>query len=125
VNPYRDTLGALEDYAEAVLGEGHAGSVTPANLQDVLPFARWKGVGGPRTQLEDSPRFDLDVWAATAVAAKSSIEALLTPLLDVGPIRAAGVTLDQVLIDAGPRELPWADPNVRRWGATLQVVVRR
>lgn len=108
---------------EQFVGAGHTAIETPENLESVLPFVRVMRTGGGRDRLNDMPTVDVDVFAATYSAAESIAEQVAEWL--IGP--PSGVPeFDRVMVEVGPRELPWVDDNtVRRWGATYRPVTRR
>lgn len=107
---------------ETLAGAGHTGIETPVNLGDVLPFVRVRRIGGPSDRLNDYATVDVDVYEALYGDGELLAEQVRQYLCGPPPPIAA---LDRVDCETGPRELPWGDGNVRRWGATYHVVARR
>lgn len=119
---FLDVQAVLVDELEALVGTGHTGVETPANLADVLPFVRIRRTGGPSDRLNDYASIDIDVFAALYTAAELLAERVRQHLCGPPPPVS---TLDRIDCDIGPRELPWGDGTVRRWGASYSVVSRR
>lgn len=109
--------------AGLVVDAEHAGSQTPTDLQDRLPYIRiWRIAGGSGGWLNDQASIDIDVFTDRYTTAELLAEQVRELL--VGP--PAPYRLDRVECLSGPRELPWDENGVvRRWGATYQVVSRR
>ncbi len=63
VRLFRDSQQLLIAELETIVGDGHAGIETPANLATMLPFARVPRLGGPRTQLNDAASATVDLVA--------------------------------------------------------------
>ncbi len=103
-------------------GAEHTGTETPDDLQDRLPFVRVRRVTGDSTWLNDRPVVEVDVFAATQDVAWRLAEDIRDYL--VGPPPPLPL-LDRIDCEQGPRELPWADGRVRRWGADYRVTSRR
>lgn len=123
--PFPDVERALLDLIAPLLGSAEqTGTETPADLQQRLPFGRVTRVGGPDDGISDRAVVDVDVFAATRSQAYDIAESVRQLLL-AAPHAVAGVVLDSVGTIVGPRELPWADENVRRWSATYRAVARR
>lgn len=106
----------------ALVGAGRAAIETPPNLADLLPFVRVMRVGGFSDTLNDHAVIDIDVFAGTYNTGELLAEQVRQRL--VGPPPPAA-ELDRVEVEVAPRELPWGDGAVRRWGATYRVVARR
>jgi hypothetical protein len=132
------TLSAFVD-AEAVLrtllaanfSPPRVGVVLPADLADQLPFIRVVRIGGPVTGVRtEVARVDVDFFAANRPDAKAGARAVqffltnqaagTTVTLDDG---SAGVVLS-VACPSGPAWLPYANPNVFRFGAHYAVAVQ-
>lgn len=99
-------------------------SQTPPNLQNVLPFITVRTFGGSDDGWTQTQSLDLSTYAATYVAARNLARAarklIETPLLVIN-----GAALDHVACLVVPFELPYADPNVRRFNATYRVTSRK
>ncbi len=119
---FPDVQRLLVDDLEALAGAGHTGVQTPADLAVVLPFVRVLRVGGGSGRLNDYPVLDIDVFASTYTEGELLAEQVRQRL--VGPPPAA-VLLDSAYCETGPHELPWGDDQIRRFGATYTVTVRR
>lgn len=95
---------------------------TPEDLQVRLPFVRVVRTGGGRNRLNDLATVEIDVFAGTYAQGEPLAESISQWLC--GPPPPISV-FDRVVCAVAPRELPWGDVNVRRFGATYQVVARR
>lgn len=112
----------------------NSGTETPDNLEDMLPFIRVRRNGGTRDQLNDNATVDVDVFAATYVAAEALAEKISQYLCGPPPPVAQFDRIDAI---NPPEELPWGGDGrnvagrhygphaVRRMGATYAVVSRR
>jgi len=107
---------------ETLAGAGHAAIETPTDLAERLPFVRVMRSGGYSDRLTDHGVVDIDVFAATYTAVELLAEQIRQHL--VGPPPPIGV-LDLVEVEVAPRELPWGDGTVRRFGATYRTHARR
>lgn len=104
---------------------GRVGTETPVDLQNQLPFIRIVRVGGDSDLVNDYPQVDLDVFAASSVDGERLSEAIRQLLTMPAPPYVDGVLLDRIVCLSGAVERPWADVNIRRYGATYRVVARR
>lgn len=111
-------LELLADFAEQL------GTVTPADLQDVVPYIRVQRYGGGDDHITDAARVDVDVFAANRAAAWTLSATVHQRMLSF-PHVLSNCVIDYVATDIGPRELPWGDPEVRRFTASYQVSARR
>lgn len=97
---------------------------TPANLGDVLPVLQVVGIGGSGDQFDfDSPRADVDVYAATRSAARDLAQQVADSILSDMP----GQTVDGTFVLStqefmSPVWTPYDDTNLRRF--TLSVGLR-
>ena len=120
---FPDVQVLLVRHLEQLLGAGHVGIETPADLTAALPFARVRRVGGLSDRLNDFATVDVDVFAGLYTAAELLAEQIRQDL--VGPPPPLPL-LDRISCDNAPRELPWGDgATVRRFGATYVTVARR
>lgn len=105
---------------------GETGTLTPANLQDVMPFIRVQRVAGADDKVTDRATVAIDSFAATRPAAVALAEAVRQRLIShPNPVPGVG-TLDFAVTVTGPNELPWADTqSIRRFTATYRLSVRR
>ncbi|MGK5677520.1 hypothetical protein [Actinoplanes sp. URMC 104] len=96
------------------------GTQTPPDLDDKVPFCLLNKTAGDRTQIDDNPFVDLDVFhhldtEAWRIANEISDFLLTKPF-----------PLDVVACPESPRELPWReDSSLRRYGATYSMSLRR
>lgn len=112
----------VESVLVAGLGSyGTCGTETPPDLQNHLPFVRIKRRGGTNDQFSDYARVDIDVFAETRAVGVPLTEEIRQYLLDGWALRQ----FDWVVTESGPQELPWDDPNVRRWVSTYRITARR
>lgn len=109
-------------YEPLLGGANHVGSETPDDLELRLPFLRLTRVSGPRTVLMDFPTVEWDYFDADELTGKPAASQLLNLLLRKPPPHPA---IDLVTCPLGPRELPWSNEAVRRWGATLDLQLRQ
>ena len=109
----------LEDMAG---GADHTGTEAPDDLQDRLPFVRVRRITGDSDRLNDRPVVEVDVFAATQDLAWRLAEDIREYLVGPPPPHPL---LDRIDCEQGPRELPWADQRLRRWGADYRVTSRR
>lgn len=103
-------------------GEQHIDTQTPDDFAGLLPFVRVLHLDGPADQIHAFLNVDIDVFANTRAVARPlavSIHDFLTPRRPPSPL------LETVRCDEFPRELPWGDRTVRRFGASYRVAVRR
>lgn len=121
---FPDGEAAILDTVAAEPGVADSGTETPPDLQDRLPFVRVARVGGPDNVIDDYPLVDVDVFAATRAVAAPLAERLRQRLL-AGPHRTPAGVIDRVRTTSGPVQLPWADPGIRRFGATYRAAMRR
>jgi len=108
----------------ADLATGGIGTVTPSNLNTSMPFVRVTRIGGGDTRITDTARVDVDAFGATRTVAYNLAEACRQRLISGPHVTAPGV-LDSVTTDAGPHEVPWGDPTIRRFTASYSVSSRR
>lgn len=100
---------------------GTTGTVTPPDLQAHLPFIRVRRAGGSDNGRSDAPRVDVEVFAATRAIGFGVAETIRDHLIH----DFAVPSIDRVTTETGPQELPWEDPDIRRWLVTYRVVTRR
>jgi hypothetical protein len=111
----RDLIGPLVD------GVANVGPRTPADLNTRAKFVWVRRVDGGNDDFNDFPVFDVDVFAPQYTVAEPLAEAI-RQLLDR---RRPSTTIDRIRCTIGPRELPWGDDLIRRFGATYEAVTRR
>jgi hypothetical protein len=119
---FPDVQRRLVNALEAWIGAGHVGVETPPSFDGLLPFVRVVRVGGPSDRLNDQAAVDIDVFGESYLATEQLAEEIRQWLC--GPPPAIAV-FDRVGCDTGPRELPWGDGLVRRWGASYSITARR
>lgn len=122
-------LAVFPDIEQALItllaGFGTTGTVVPADLTSHMPYVKVARFGGGDDRFTDTARVDVDCFAATRAVAFSTAEGIRQRLLgyphsviDVG-------TIDHVETLTGPVEVPWADPNVRRFTSSYAIATRR
>lgn len=119
---FPDVQRVLVDALTVFVGPDRTDIETPDDLQARLPFVRIVRTGGGRGRLNDLATVEIDVFAGSYAQAQPLAESISQWLC--GPPPPIPV-LDRVVCAVAPRELPWGDVNVRRLGATYQVVTRR
>ena len=125
LSPFPDLNQAVRAaIGDLVGGDAHTGTVTPSNLQGVLPFIRVQRFGGADDLLTDTARVAVDYFAATYADAQAGAEAVRQRLITRPLVTAPGV-IDRVTTTLAPHEIPWDDPKVRRFTATYTVSARR
>lgn len=115
----------VEDVAIGVLADlvqdGHADTVTPADLDEQCPWLRVRRIGGGDIDpFTDRARIAVDAFALTYADGRDLAEAVRQRLL------TSPHPLDRVATVTGPVEQPWADSSpVRRWTGTYAASLRR
>lgn len=121
---YPDVEVALVDLL-GDLASGGAGTVTPPDLQDSMPFLRIKRFGGTDDLWTDAALVSVDAFASTRTAAFDLAESVRQRLLTFPHVTAEG-TIDRTTTATGPNEVGWSDDQtVRRFTASYRVTVRR
>lgn len=125
--PYPDIESAVVDMlVDLVAGCDHIDTVTPADLQDVMPYIRVMRTGGPDDGFTDNAVVAIDTFAATRDASRTLAEAIRQRLTTPTTPVTSGVKFDWVTTATGPNEVPWADDQtVRRFAAVYHVPARR
>lgn len=99
-------------------------TLTPANLEQILPVVQVERVGGPTLQFRDAPL----VYVYTYAATRADTQALAIRVQDLmlhhlpGAV-AAGGRVQHVTCPVGPLWLPYDDPAVSRTQATYAMAV--
>lgn len=107
------------------LASGGAGTATPSNLQDTMPYLRVQRIGGEDNGWTDAPLVAIDAFAADRPTAQALAEAVRQRLL-TGPHTVDAGTVDNATTATGPNEVPWSDDQtVRRFAASYRVTARR
>lgn len=97
-----------------------AGSETPEDLDDRLPYVLVAKTAGDRSVIDDNPFVDVDVFHLL----DSGAERLASDICDY--LLSKPFPLDVVFCPESPRELPWRDDgSIRRYGATYSMSLRR
>lgn len=120
---FPDVQKALAAIVESLVGAGRAGSETPEDLEQRLPYVRILRIGGYSDRLTDFATVEVDVFAGTYAQAEPLAERIRQHLTGP-PLRVGPVVLDRITCESGPVELPWA-PRVRRFNASYVVRSRR
>lgn len=121
---FADIATTVAQLLQNVVGPGHAGITTPANLAGLLPYARATRNGGPRDRVSDYARITVDTFDTDYTRGHRTAEDI-SAYLEAGWLRNGAVLLDRVDVDSAPQEVgPWA-PGVFRWEARYTIVSRR
>lgn len=131
---FADIEAALLDWAKSQFSElvddpgkvdTHVGAEMPGpSLAERMPFAWIRRTGGSDLFLTDYPVVDIDIFGRTRRDAYDLAESIRVRLLAT-PVLAGGVVIDTATTRTSPTRLPWDNENVRRWGATYELSVRR
>lgn len=105
----------------ALVGADDVGLETPADLADRQRFVRAYRVEGGSGLINDHPVVEVDVFAPTYAVGEPLAELIRQHLTRP----RASTVLDRIDCPIGPRELPWGDGRMRRFGATYEAVTRR
>ncbi|MFC5992949.1 hypothetical protein ACFQE5_01840 [Pseudonocardia hispaniensis] len=95
-------------------------------FEDRLPLVQVVRIGGGMSHnaILIEPRLDIDVYAATRVAASDlahQIEALMPAMRNIA---VAGGLVTKVIEEIGPSYRPDVNPHTYRFGMTYQLVIR-
>lgn len=109
---------------------GMASSSSPMAGVTPLPHAQAYGLGGDRDILSDHPTIEIQVFAATYLAAGNLAERIDVKLLALGGHRFISngqpILFDHVEVVSPPIEIPWDSENsIRRFQASYSVSIRR
>lgn len=120
---FPDVQQVLVDALVSLAGaDNRTGIETPPDLADRLPFVRVRRIGGPSDRLADYARVEIDVFADRYATVRDLAEDIRQWLCGPPPPLPQ---LDRAVCDIGPRELPWGDGLVRRFGAEYELAARR
>ncbi len=111
----RDLIG------DRVGGTTNVGPQTPEDLAARPWFVRAMRVDGGSDLLNDYPVMEVDVFAPTYAVGEPLAENIRQWLTR----RRPSPVVDRIDCLTAPRELPWGDGTMRRFGATYDVVTRR
>ncbi len=106
---------------ELVGGVDNVGPETPDDLAERAWFVRARRIDGGSDDVNDYPAMEVDVFAPTYVVGEPLAERIRQWLTR----RRPSPLVDRIDCLAGPRELPWGDGRMRRFGANYDVVTRR
>jgi hypothetical protein len=98
--------------------------VTPADLQEHLPFVTVSCTGGPNDDVTRFPIVVVEVLAATYDRAMAVAQEIELRLLD-GFIRNVHGLMDGATQTSAHQEIPHPDPEIRRVVTTYQLATRR
>lgn len=129
--PFPDVESALVDLLTDLVGHpDDVDTVIPDDLQARVfatpprPVIRIRCIGGSDDVISDYPRVDIEVFASTRAAGQPLAEAIRQRMIYGGHRTAHGV-IDRAITEVRPQEIPYDDPDVRRWSATYRVSMRR
>lgn len=123
-NPERILVEASGALAAGTPPRWEAGGVTPAELQEKVPFVRFQRIGGPSDTVNDYPFVTVEVFATT-IAEAIDIAEEHRALLVGGHIRNSHGQIDRAICTSAHTELPAPDPNLRRITTTYRCTLRR
>ena len=113
---------------ETVISSWPADATQRATAPGALPLVRVAGLGGTTDETTKSEPIDVDVLTSTW-SASDLISRQIEQVLMAYPhqVRSGGpfAYLDFVTTIVGPQEVPWGDPNVRRFIASYRISARR
>lgn len=123
LDPVHVLVGPPPDYTGGLLSQfGNAGTFTPVDVADHLPYITIRVGGGPRDQNSWSPSLSVQVFGsgreATSDVIESIDEFLTTPSAQLWQF-------DRFDCVSGPQEVHWADDKCRLWVAEYQLEIRR
>jgi len=127
--PFVDIEHALMDlFSDLVTDDDDVTTVIPADLQARLAadrlVVRVRVIGGSDDRISDHPRVDVETFGLTRATARPLAETIRQRMLSGGHRTAYGV-IDRATTEVGPQEIPYDDPDVRRWSATYRLTARR
>lgn len=102
-----------------------AATIAPPDLGSMGPFARVSRFGGSDNLITDTARVDVDCFAATRAEAYAAAEQVRQRLLCAPHVIDTVGTIDRAATLTSPNEVPWADPNLRRFTASYSLTSRR
>jgi len=118
--------------AEAIvmaLLEGITGTpcvtVTPDNLDDVVPVIQVNRTGGNDDGITDFPRITVAVFDNRRQPAWDLAETCRQALLGSVRTKVDGTLIDNVRTDTDPQQVPDSNPNIRKVTATYRLAMRR
>ena len=100
-----------------------AGAGVTFKTDSPLPFWRVSKIGGTDDGVTDFTLVDVDIFAETRDQAQQISEDIRTHLRP--RIRAGSAIVDSVRTSVSPRQLPWDNASVRKFGATYAIGLRR
>ncbi len=107
--------------AELVGSDQNIGPEAPDDLADRPWFIRARRIDGGSDEFNDFPTMEVDVLAPTYAVGEPLAERVRQWLTR----RRASPLIDRIECPNAPRELPWGDGRMRRFGATYDVVARK
>jgi hypothetical protein len=118
----------MDALADLVAGPADVVTVIPDDLQTRLATGRSvirvRVIGGSDDRIADHPRVDVETFGSTRAAAQPLAETIRQRLIS-GPLRTSHGIIDRAATEVGPQEIPYDDPDVRRWIATYRLSTRR
>lgn len=102
---------------------GGSGSVTPPNLQAMLPYQQVVCIGGSDDVITDSSLLIINTFAATIVDAYGYADSARQQLIS-GPNTTSAGVIDQAQTVTRPHEVPYG-AGIRKVTATYRVYGRR
>lgn len=122
--PFPDAELVVMDLLEGITGTPCV-TVTPDNLEEVVPVIQVNRTGGSDDGITDFPRVTVTVFDAKRTPAWDLAEACRQALYGSVRTKVAGATIDNVRTDTDPQQIPDSNPNVRKVTATYRLAMRR
>ena len=101
-----------------------SGGVTPADLEDHLPFVTVRRIGGNSDRVNDYPMLQIDVYSKTYAEATDVAEEVRRRLLD-GPVFGPHGQIDRTVCTSAHIELPAENEAMRRISTQYRATCRR
>lgn len=100
-----------------------AGTVTPDDLEEVVPYVRVTVIDDPDDGITRRATVTFEHFAASRATAYALGEQTRGILLSKRAI--GGLLIDKVLTVSGPKRVPWDNQNLRRFLSTYRISTRR
>ncbi|MFC3986437.1 hypothetical protein [Streptosporangium jomthongense] len=120
-----DVEALLTSWIEANVTGVHAMSETPNDLDDLVPVAKVRRIGGPYDGFRlDRATVDVDVFDTTRDGASTAALDVQQALHDrLARNKTGNAVVTRVETLTGPRPLPYDNTGLRRFGATYRITV--
>lgn len=126
--PFPDSEDQLIKALTAYLGSQSAVRNTTDDLTKTIAagktLVRVERIGGPRTDFEDRPLFQIDSFGGTRPLGYALSEQIDQFMLAT-PIRLDAAIIDTVSVSVAPRRAPWDNATIHRRSASYRATLRR